>query len=86
MLGFCMSFFAADIRCTLKKNMQKLRITTKDWPSYFDRALHKKQYLWQVSQKLICIRRGSNKAFKYVVGKMFSKRVRKTPCLLETSE
>ena len=42
----------------------------------------KKQYLWQVSQKLINV----EVIIRHVVGKFFSKRIKKTPCLLETSE
>ena len=49
---------------------------------FFSYILHKKQYLWQVSQKSISV----ETLIRHVVGKMFSKRIRKTPCLLETSE
>ena len=38
--------------------------------------------MWQVSQKLINV----EVLIKHVVGKIFSKRIRKTPCLLKTSE
>ena len=55
------------------------------WDFFY--SLHKKQYLWQVSQKLINVEvliRHVN--CKYIVGKIFSEIIRKTPCLLETSE
>jgi hypothetical protein len=41
----------------------------------------KKLYLRQVSQKLINV----EVLIRHVVAKRFSKRIRKTPCLLETS-
>ena len=51
---------------------------------------NKIQYLWGPvfvpGFSEINKRGGSNKACKYVVGKMFSKRIRKTPPLLETLE